>query len=394
MTTPLRIARADPASPAGAGRDSAGSWLNVVTGMLRVPEGEKNAVRDELESHLRERVRDLMLAGLPEHAATTQAISELGDAAALARRYQEAIGLPKRRFIMYAAAIGTIGAALALGGVAVFSQPEAAELKLQNRALTDFLISLTAETPAREGVARSLLTMEREAAEQAPDAPGNARGGLRTREFVPPTDGATDRARGIEFEFNGGNMGDLEKAVKDSGVTFRWDRLESVDFAADVSLPFKLGRTNLAEVIARINESPSRAGQTLGIREHKGGLVIAPDEYFDLQEITLVTCDISPLVRRRVERDPEANAGQVLEDVARLVQGLVHADHWRDNGGERAYLHSYDTKLFIKAPRRFQAEIKWVLDELLAEPDVRRGEAGALIDLVPVLREVPAQPKP
>lgn len=88
--------------------------------MLRVPASEREAIRTELNEHLRERIRDLMLSGAAEHAATSQAISELGDAAILARRYQEAIEPSSRRSLMHVGIATAATAALVFSGAALF----------------------------------------------------------------------------------------------------------------------------------------------------------------------------------------------------------------------------------------------------------------------------------
>jgi hypothetical protein len=101
-------------------RDAADAWLDRVTAMLRVPASERDAIRAELNEHLRERIRDLMLSGAAEHAATSQAISELGDAAMLARRYQEAIEPSSRRSLMHVGIATAATAALVFSGAALF----------------------------------------------------------------------------------------------------------------------------------------------------------------------------------------------------------------------------------------------------------------------------------
>lgn len=126
MTAPLRI-HPETAHPSGHAptlaqgrRDAADAWLDRVTAMLRVPASEREAIRAELNEHLRERIRDLMLSGSTEGTATSQAISELGDAAMLARRYQEAIEPSSRRSLMHVGIATAATAALVFSGAALF----------------------------------------------------------------------------------------------------------------------------------------------------------------------------------------------------------------------------------------------------------------------------------
>ena len=64
-------------------------------------------------------VRDQMLAGVSECDAVRTAVAELGDAAALARRFREAGKTPLRRTAMNLAVLGVAGAAMVTSLVAV-----------------------------------------------------------------------------------------------------------------------------------------------------------------------------------------------------------------------------------------------------------------------------------
>lgn len=98
-------------------------WLTLFLKTLRWNCREASGIRDELESHLQERTRDLMLSGLSEDRAVDQALRELGDAAGLARRFRLIRTLPFRRFMMNATILVGTGAALALSILAVSSKP-------------------------------------------------------------------------------------------------------------------------------------------------------------------------------------------------------------------------------------------------------------------------------
>lgn len=113
----LPSARAGSAAPSPGARlngDSLAAWLDLVTSLLRLPAGQAAEIREELESHLRDRVRDLMLGGLDAEEAMTRAISELGDAADLAARFRSARrDSPRRR------AMNTIGLGVAAGAAVI-----------------------------------------------------------------------------------------------------------------------------------------------------------------------------------------------------------------------------------------------------------------------------------
>jgi len=100
-------------------RDPIDAWLDVLVRLLRVPRGEQRQIRDELEDHLRSRVHDLMIAGVEEHDAVRQAVTELGETAELAHRFTAARRGQKRRLAMQITALTTAGAALALSITAI-----------------------------------------------------------------------------------------------------------------------------------------------------------------------------------------------------------------------------------------------------------------------------------
>lgn len=91
--------------------DSVSAWLDVVASLLNVTEPERAEVREELESHLRDRVRDLMLGGLDSEEATTRAISELGGAAELAGRFRSVREEQRRRRLMNVLGLGVAAGA-------------------------------------------------------------------------------------------------------------------------------------------------------------------------------------------------------------------------------------------------------------------------------------------
>ncbi|MFG0259359.1 MAG: permease prefix domain 1-containing protein, partial [Phycisphaerales bacterium JB041] len=105
--------------------DQIGSWLDRLVRLTRLPSAEASELREELDAHLRDRVRDLMLVGHDEPDAIHRSISELGDLAQLAQRYREASRTPRRRLFMNLAVIAVAGSALGLSTLALQSgQPE------------------------------------------------------------------------------------------------------------------------------------------------------------------------------------------------------------------------------------------------------------------------------
>lgn len=113
-----------PVVPSSA--DGISSWLDVMTSMLALPETQRQAVRDELEDHLRSRVDDLLITSTEEHIAIQQAITELGETANFARVVTQAhTHVQTRRRIMQGILITAAVAGLSLGGYSMLTAPNA-----------------------------------------------------------------------------------------------------------------------------------------------------------------------------------------------------------------------------------------------------------------------------
>lgn len=103
-------------------RNTITTWLDIMVGMVRAPANERAAIRAELETHIRDRARDFQISGVSEAESIARAIAELGDAASLAKRYQEAIQPSFRRRIMLVGTISAATAALIISAATLFSQ--------------------------------------------------------------------------------------------------------------------------------------------------------------------------------------------------------------------------------------------------------------------------------
>jgi len=103
-------------------KDSISSWLDVLTGMLAIPESQRTQVRDEFEDHLRSRIDDLLIVGKPEPEAIRIAIAELGETAELAKLISKAHqhAHPRRR-TMNIAMITVAIAGLSIGGMSLLN---------------------------------------------------------------------------------------------------------------------------------------------------------------------------------------------------------------------------------------------------------------------------------
>jgi hypothetical protein len=114
-----------------------------------------------------------------------------------------------------------------------------------------------------------------------------------------------------------------------------------------------------------------------------GVLEIAPREFFDRRERTLVTYDLSGIISARQETYGEERE-KVVQEVQGLICNFVSAEDWRENGGELAQMSVVGDRLFVEAPARMHPQIKWILDQLPS--DKKHSDAGGK---VPYLSDIP-----
>lgn len=306
--------------------DPIANWLDILCSLLRLPANEQQSVRDELENHLRERVRDLIVTGTPESQATGAAIDELGDAAALAREFRTARRTPIRRALMNLAVIGLAA------GAAVTS-----------------LVALThglGPQSANVSVFQPPATVS-----QAPRV---------TIHF----EGTHDMPWGEFF----GAMGKMAKMP----VFVHWTVMSGLVCNPPIEegseAHFRLnGDFTLDSAVEFLNDDLGLdPDNRIDFRVRDGRLVFATTAFFDRQETVLATYDLTDLVNQRNAKAAEENSepGNVVEEVTHLITTLVHSEQWSDNGGDRASLTHYGSKLFVKAPKRFQPQIQWILTEV------------------------------
>ena len=332
--SPRLVCDDEPAFPT---RDAVTAWLDVLSSLLRLPASERSAIRDELDEHLRERVRDLMLSGRPEPDAVTAAIAELGDAAALARRYHEASHAPRRRFMMNTAIIGLAGAALVTS-----------------------LVAIRGGGYIRQNAPASIFQ---------PSAAASSLGDIR---LTSSNDMTWDQL------FT--NIGQAAKRP----VVVNWAHLSELHFPNDTSIArttptsaISFRDTPLPRVLALINECVSAgADDGIDVREQDGVLVISTVAHLDKIDQTLSTFDLSGLVAlRRASLDqPNYPPDKVLEEATQVIQSLVHSDMWQNNGGDRAQISTFDSRLFIKAPKRIMPQVEWVIAEMNKSAAVAAGD--------------------
>ncbi|MFZ2874027.1 MAG: permease prefix domain 1-containing protein [Phycisphaerales bacterium] len=367
MTSPLRLT--DP----GTSPDSIDAWLNVLAALMRGPRDEVDAVREELASHLRERVRDLMLSGASEADATSRAIAELGDAASLARRFQDAIVPSQRRSRMQIAVLTVSVAAAAFGGATLLG-PAAPNTPDPSRTAVRSLVTAAGVSalacPPERGsgpVAIELAVVPSLRALPLADTPATL---MPHALFTPPEDDALSIASGIQTTPEPTvTVGQLIKLLESGGqpVAVRWDLLEQSGVSRDQHFASPGGPCSAADLLAALNASQEH-GDLLGLRLRNGTLVLATNEYFDRQETGLITFDLSPVIEhRRAASIKEVDPAEIVTEAKGLVESLVFPDTWANNGGDRASSREFGARVFFEAPARYRPKIKWVLDQLLSD---------------------------
>jgi hypothetical protein len=301
-----------------AGADTAiasiDAWLNLLIRLTHLPQSRAKPIREELEEHLHERIRDLILDSHSPADAARLAIAELGDAAAVAARFRHSAHTATRRRIMnfVVASLALTGATL--GIVAVTATP-------------------TASVP-------NVAVYSPEASPPAVDP------------SVAP----------VKFEdvALADVFGMLDETLAAQDFVIDWTSLVEAGLSNEVPVTLVITRpTPLSTVLSRLQK------QTPGLdwRISADTVQIASRASFDREETVLATFDIANIITH--VRNFE---GKSYEDAVSAITGLIYhsveAESWRENGGDSAQMRVLGGKLFIQAPLRFQQPIAWILNEL------------------------------
>lgn len=341
-------ARNAPTPPPPDMPDAIGAWLDRLLRLIRLPSPEAAEIREELDAHLRERVRDLMLAGHDEPDAIHKSISELGDLALLAQRYREANRSPKGRIIMHAALFSAVAAALGLSTLAfqqsgsqpeVPSTPHAAQIQLEEG------LALSLEPVIASDGSIDIISVVSRIAPRNGSAAG-AGGHLLTRD-----------AEGEELGAILGSMGE----AADARIYIYWNHLEQYGLDREAmidAMPFA-GQT-LEKALSMLSDTLGlRGGSRLAFRLDSGLMEIATVEFFDRQELELVGYDVGFLL------DAESSLAQSTASLTliELVTTLVEPGVWETNNGS-ATISAVGNQMFINAPKRVHDRVAWLLGEL------------------------------
>lgn len=383
--------KAPPTPNAGGAGDPVASWLDVLEKLLGGSAEEVRGIREELASHLRERVRDLTVSGVTEAEAVRTAIGELGDAAELARRFQQAKGSSKRRTVMQIALASAAVIVLGAGGLAVRgsvqadkAQREAAvarehALAAKNEALTAF----TAAVLAQEGVA----TADRDAAVPtdamrpllADATVVQRRAALASVLTALSVDGAEDVVVSCGAKDTWQQFFDSAARAAGKGSHTNFTSLDGTGIDGTSVIGVEISGMKLGEAVRFLNEGvPGLSGDVrLAFRASGAVLEFASEKYFDRREQETRTYDLDVLVQDLLAKEAaHPGSGEekrhsrltaeetVCDQVSVLVQDMVQQTMWAGNGGDLGSIRRFGSKLFVTAPVRHFKDIEWVLKEV------------------------------
>jgi hypothetical protein len=323
------------------------AWLAVFARLMHLPESTRQSIRMELREHLRERVRDLLLSSGPalidERDAVHTAIEELGETAELARRFEAANQSNRRRMLMHATLM-LAGAGAIVAGVVTFSNSN--------------------------NSANSVAVSRFEAGELAHEPPES----LIKMKITLPEDTTLRNA-----------VASIAEQAK-LGVIVDWGAMQDNGITTDETMGVSVTEIPAGEALTLIAESASTREARLDWRARNGSVEFGLRNALDRREIELVTYDVTTTINLIAGNFTDSK-DKAAEQVLSLLTELVTPEYWRDNGGDLAQMRLVGGRLFVEAPTRTHAKVKWILDQLPNMPG-DKPEAKASGD-VPMLEDVP-----
>ncbi|MCA9290813.1 MAG: hypothetical protein KDA25_06770, partial [Phycisphaerales bacterium] len=282
------------------------------------------AIRDELADHLDARIDDLVAAGRSTADARDRAIAELGDAAAVARRFTHAARSSRRRRFMQFTALGLTAVAALTAGVVTFTpDPVAAPTAIfQPPPASDAGVDVFADDPVEFNRTFTLAT------------------------------------------FN-----DLLAHLAARPVVVHWSELADVGVSPDDELDLGVVHLPASTALRLVREElHRRTGATIDWRVEEDVIEVGFRETFDRQHTRLVAYDIRRTIDQVAARE-ELDALSAADRITDVLHDMVEPDQWRDRGGDVANLQSANGVLLIDAPDRMHERIRWILDVIVESDD-------------------------
>ncbi len=335
--------------------DPISSWLDLFCPSLHFSELESRSIRDELESHLQDRMRDLMLEGNSESESVYKAIHELGEMDLLARRYLQAEKRSRfRRITMNILTFGMAGAVVV--GASTITTVGINELR-QNEKISVFQDTRVTSnsTAILDDPALSV-----------------AMSNTSVGDVVNYLSQVSSHAVEVDWTEFGSSS---EQSIVDQKISMQIE-----------DQPFSLILDRLCVRLTKLCEEDIAWQQVNGVFE------IHPEEHIDRLNQVMVSFQIEDIVDA-IDATDMSSEDSAQEQLLSLMREYVEPHAWEANGGRTAQARIVGNKLFIKAPSRFLERIKWILDELegmdqdsdLEEASNQRPESADLALAVPTI---------
>ncbi len=302
-------------------RDPITHWLDVFTSLLAVSSKQRLRIRDELEDHLRMRVEDLMILGMPEPEAIQQAVKELGETAELAQLFQEAstrTSHTRRKTIMQSILFAAAGMGLTVGALNLAPAP-----------------TVTAPSPA----VSSLSVQDLESQSPAPF--------------------------GLVRDLEPGTIGDAFREIaeqNDAKLFVHWASLENVGAASeDTELPaIPAGGLSMAKALQFINSALSNEdADRIDVRFADGLMEFATIQFFDSHEIVMLEYDVSVLVPTEMVMEYTIEG----QNLRKSIMAIIAPNIWDEDDGLGAIAIT-GSHLSVRAPQRIQVQVEAYIERL------------------------------
>ena len=329
-----------------ASPDSSGAatetWLGVFTRLLHLPEAQRQAIRAELQAHIHERTRDLMLDGCDERSAARQAIDELGEIAQLARRFDAADRPRTRRTFMHLAILTVVATATVTGAVMLKPSTHPVAMRVFEQRAEQL------EPPAEVGE-------------------------------VPIT---------LQPDMTMESLVDLVVNNAKLGVSVDWEKMEEIGLSRETPLGIGGQDMPLVSALTLLSRRSTAPQEQFAWRFRDRMLLLASADQFDREESILTSysvADVLDVIMNHGDATRDEAAGQL----ANLITHFVEPESWVDNGGQLAKLSIVGGKMFVQAPPRTQERVAWIVGELGAgegeQARSRSDRAQVLFPAIPVL---------
>lgn len=300
----------------GSGRAEA--WLEEFERSLRGPSSRRRDRRDELEAHVDERVRDLLLEGAAEDRAERAVLDELGSPAALAESLARVDRAHRRSIVMH----GMV-------------------LTVASAALVTSVVSLTPGTARVGDIAPELGVAQDEVAlHELLDSPITLEEAVTWEELF-------DR---------------IQRAA--GGSMVEWTHFDTLGFEREEPVYLETSEVRLGLVLELLNRRFEGDAVVLVPSEH--GVEITSQSVLDRRSVRLTAYPLGSILAMGVHPD----------EVTELIAGFVAPGSWQEQGGELARMSIVGDRLFIEAPARFDERIGWILDQLGGEDGEGGDEVG------------------